>query len=133
MAENKYSGVSLGTGNSQARASGELVTALYQTVEHGRNQISCVPGLLRQVIEEGAWRSYSLPHSSVVHSYPTFQAFVEEWLGITLDDLKATCEFASHIQKRLGRESEHDHEALRMLDLAMSKKVSQPSKVGKGE
>ena len=112
----------LGPPSNDARAAGALVTAVYQAVEHGRNQVSCVPGLLKRVLDEGSWRSFSLPHSSrIIHSYPTFQAFVDDWLHLTTDELRATCEFAMTIQRRncQPRDADRDRETLRLLDLAV--------------
>jgi len=75
----------------QVKAAGELVTALFQAIEHGQNRIASVPGILKQVIQEDAWRQYALPHSSVIHIYSSFREFVEDWLRISLEDLKAIC------------------------------------------
>ena len=88
------------------KASGELVTALFQAIEHGQNRIASVPGLLKQVIKEDAWRQYALPHSTAVHSYQSFREFVEDWLHISIDDLKAICT------------SRADYEALDLIDKA---------------
>lgn len=88
------------------KASGELVTALFQAIEHGQNRIASVPGLLKQVIKEDAWRQYALPHSTVIHSYQSFQEFVDDWLHISIDDLKAICTTRA------------DYEALDLIDKA---------------
>jgi len=75
-----------------ARVAGALVAALHEAVKYGQGQIAAVPDLVKKVIREDAWRKYSLPHSpTVVHTYPTFQAFVEDWLHITVGDLEAIC------------------------------------------
>jgi len=74
-----------------AKAAGELVTALFQAVEHGQSRISSVPGLLKQVIRENAWQRYVLPQSSVVHTYSSFKVFAEECLFATIEDLEAIC------------------------------------------
>lgn len=95
------------------KASGELVTALFQAIEHGQNRIASVPGLLKQVIKEDAWRQYALPHSTVIHSYQSFQEFVDDWLHISIDDLKAICT------------SRADYEALDLVDKATTGKQGQ--------
>jgi hypothetical protein len=59
---------------------------------------------LKQVIKEGAWQQYALPHSTAVHSYQSFREFVEDWLHISIDDLKAICT------------SRADYEALDLID-----------------
>lgn len=76
----------------KTKASGELVTALFQAFEHGSNSISAVPGLLKQVIKEDAWREYTLPNSSVVRKYTNFAEFTEKVLRATIEDLKNLCQ-----------------------------------------
>lgn len=119
----------LGPVSAHARKSGELVTNLAQAVMwqclHGT---APVPALLKEVIHQGAWREFAL-RSIIIHTYPTFKAFVEDWLLVevsdngrtrhaTIDDLKAICT------------AEHDQEALRMLDEAIAQN---PSVVKQGE
>lgn len=75
----------------KTKASGELVTALFQAFEHGSNSISAVPGLLKQVIREDAWREYTLPNLSVVRKYTTFREFSEKVLRASIEDLMNLC------------------------------------------
>jgi hypothetical protein len=88
----------------KVKADGGLVTALFQAIEHGQNRIASVPGLLKQVIQEDAWRQFALPHSVSVRQYQHFSEFVQDYLGISIDDLKAICT------------SRADHEALDLID-----------------
>ena len=88
----------------KVKADGGLVTALFQAIEHGQNRIASVPGLLKQVIQEDAWRQFALPHSVSVRQYHHFSEFVQDYLFISIDDLKAICT------------SRADNEALDLID-----------------
>lgn len=67
-----------------------LINALSSSMRRTMNGMETVPGLVRQIIEEGSWRNFTSPRGEQVQ-HTTFESFVTakptRGLGYTIDEL----------------------------------------------
>lgn len=73
------------------RSSGELISVLYEAIKYGNSSIDAVPGMVRKVIQEEAWKSFCVPGSKIVHSFRSFAEFTKDWLKTDIDTLQGIC------------------------------------------
>lgn len=59
------------TGPTNATGNAVLVNALSSSVRSTINGMESVPGLVRQVLEEGSWRSFTTPRGSTSPTRPS--------------------------------------------------------------
>ncbi|MFB7619820.1 hypothetical protein [Kitasatospora sp. NPDC056181] len=75
---------------SSANGNAVLVNALSSSVRSTLNGIETVPGLIRRVLEEGSWRSFTTPRGELVN-HDTFESFITtaptKGLGKTVDEI----------------------------------------------
>lgn len=78
------------TGPTNATGNAVLVNALSSSVRSTINGMESVPGLVRQVLEEGSWRSFTTPRGEHV-AHETFESFItakpSKGLGYSVDEL----------------------------------------------
>ncbi|MFE3737719.1 hypothetical protein [Streptomyces sp. NPDC059134] len=78
------------TGPTNASGNAVLVNALSSSVRSTINGMESVPGLVRQVLEEGSWRSFTTPRGEHV-AHETFESFItakpSKGLGYSVDEL----------------------------------------------
>jgi hypothetical protein len=75
--------------------SGQLNNALAQAVARGTSCLENVPGLLKKVIKEERWRSYTAEMSGQRMGFATFREFaLAHWPGLesNLVDLSILCQ-----------------------------------------
>ncbi|MEU8507139.1 hypothetical protein AB0C40_20885 [Streptomyces brevispora] len=78
------------TGPTNASGNAVLVNALSSSVRSTINGMESVPGLVRQVLQEGSWRSFTTPRGEHV-AHETFESFItakpSKGLGYSVDEL----------------------------------------------